>query len=143
MTAALHLPERDEWTVDDLSELPPDLHYELINGRLLVAGALRPPHQDLGVRVLLALEASCPADHLAVTDLSVQVNRHNEPCPDVVAIRIDHADRGPVPVGDVVLAVEIISPSRPSVTWSRRCASMPLPPSRPTGSSTRCTGPSR
>jgi hypothetical protein len=30
------LPDRREWTVDDLADLPPDLRYELINGRLIV-----------------------------------------------------------------------------------------------------------
>ena len=29
MTAALNLPDRQEWTVDDLGELPKDLRYEL------------------------------------------------------------------------------------------------------------------
>ncbi len=45
-----------------------------------------------------------------VLDLSLRVNRRNEPRPDVVVIRPEHADRSPVPVEDVVLAVEVISP---------------------------------
>ncbi|GGM36749.1 hypothetical protein GCM10011608_21730 [Micromonospora sonchi] len=36
MTVAPILPERSEWTVDDLGDLPKDLPYELINGRLIV-----------------------------------------------------------------------------------------------------------
>jgi hypothetical protein len=36
VTAALNLPDRTEWTVEDLAELPVDLPYELINGRLIV-----------------------------------------------------------------------------------------------------------
>ena len=35
MTSAPILPERAEWTVDDLAQLPPDLRYELINGSLI------------------------------------------------------------------------------------------------------------
>ncbi|NYF57482.1 Uma2 family endonuclease [Micromonospora purpureochromogenes] len=68
MTVAPILPERSEWTVDDLGDLPKDLPYELIN-------------------------------------------RRNEPRPDVVAIRREHADRSPVPVEDALLAVEVISPT--------------------------------
>jgi Uma2 family endonuclease len=110
MTAAPILPERDEWTVDDLAELPKDLNYELINGRLILQSPTA-PHQDLCVRVLLALEAHCPPDYFAVIDLSLRVDRRNEPRPDVVVVRPEHIDRSPVPIEDVILAVEIISPS--------------------------------
>ncbi|WP_433688494.1 hypothetical protein ACQP0I_08800 [Micromonospora carbonacea] len=45
MTAAPILPERHEWTVDDLGDLPKDLPYELINGRLIVPSPTA-LHQD-------------------------------------------------------------------------------------------------
>ncbi|AXO33698.1 hypothetical protein [Micromonospora sp. B006] len=54
MTAA-PISERHEWTVDDLGDLPKDLPYELINGRLIVPSPTA-LHQDLCVRLLLALE---------------------------------------------------------------------------------------
>ncbi len=45
MTAALHLPDllrdKQDWTVDDLASLPDDLHYELIDGRLLLPSPTR------------------------------------------------------------------------------------------------------
>jgi Uma2 family endonuclease len=53
------LPDRQEWTVDDLGELPRDLRYELINGTLILPSPTA-LHQDLCVRVLLALEEQCP-----------------------------------------------------------------------------------
>lgn len=109
MTVALDLPDRQEWTVDDLASLPKDLRYELVNGRLILPSPTA-IHQDIGVRVLLALEANCPPDHMPVTDLSLKVDFRNEPRPDVVVIRLDHADRSPVPVEDALLAVEVISP---------------------------------
>ena len=59
MTAAPILPERREWTVDDLVELPVDLNYELINGRLVVPPAT-PLHQDICVRIFNALDVDCP-----------------------------------------------------------------------------------
>jgi Uma2 family endonuclease len=43
-------------------------------------------------------------------DLSMRIDRRNEPRPDVVAIRREHANRSPVPVGDALLAVEVVSP---------------------------------
>lgn len=109
MTAALNLPDRTEWTVEDLAELPADLPYELVNGRLIVPSPTA-LHQDLCVRVLLALEANCPPEYFLSIDQSLRVNRRNEPRPDVLAMRIEHANRSPVPVEDALLAVEIISP---------------------------------
>jgi Uma2 family endonuclease len=110
MTTAPILPERREWTVDDLGELPAGINYELINGRLVLPSAT-PLHQDLGVRVLLALEANCPPEYFISLDQSLEVDRRNEPRPDVVVIRVQHANRSPVPVRDALLAVEVLSPS--------------------------------
>ncbi|HEX7746732.1 MAG TPA: Uma2 family endonuclease [Micromonosporaceae bacterium] len=109
MTAAPILPERQEWTVDDLGDVPKDLPYELINGRLIVPSPTH-LHQDLCVEILLALRANCPPEYVVSIDLSMKVNRRNEPRPDVVALRPDHVTRSPVPIEDAVLAVEVISP---------------------------------
>ena len=110
MTVAPILPERSEWTVDDLGDLPKDLPYELINGRLIVPSPTA-LHQDLCVEILLALRVNCPTEYLVSIDLSMRVDHRNEPRPDVVAIRREHADRSPVPVEDALLAVEVVSPS--------------------------------
>nr|WP_258544621.1 hypothetical protein [Micromonospora provocatoris] len=58
MTAAPILPERHEWTVDDLGDLPKDLPYELINGRLIVPSPTA-LHQEICVELLLALRVDC------------------------------------------------------------------------------------
>lgn len=113
MTAAAILPdwsEREDWTVDDLGQLPKDLPYELINGRLIVPSPTA-LHQDLCVRILLAIEVNCPAEFLTVVDLSLEIDRRNEPRPDVVVIRREQANRSPVPVGNATLAVEVVSPT--------------------------------
>jgi Uma2 family endonuclease len=114
MTAALKLPsrldEKRDWTVDDLASLPKDLRYELIDGRLVVSPSPTPLHQDLGVRLLLALETACPADLMVVTDLSLRVDARNEPRPDVVVIDRKLVSVSPVPVEAAVLAIEVISP---------------------------------
>ncbi|MBM2617597.1 Uma2 family endonuclease [Actinoplanes sp. LDG1-06] len=114
MTAALQLPspldEKRDWTVDDLASLPKDLRYELIDGRLVVSPSPTPLHQDLGVRLLLALEAVCPPDLMVVTDLSLRIDARSEPRPDVVVIDRKLVSVSPVPVEAAVLAVEVISP---------------------------------
>ena len=109
MTVTPMLPERREWTVDDLGELPKDLPYELINGRL-IAPSPTALHQFICARVTFALEANCPADYFVSMDQSLALDRHNEPRPDVVVIRVEQANRSPVPVQDAILAVEVISP---------------------------------
>lgn len=110
MTAAPILPERHEWTVDDLGDLPKDLPYELINGRLIVPSPTA-VHQELCVELLLALRVNCPPEYLVSIDLSMRVDRRNEPRPDVVAIRREHANVSPVPVEDALLAVEVVFPT--------------------------------
>ncbi|GAA4701758.1 Uma2 family endonuclease [Phytohabitans rumicis] len=104
----LSLPQREVWTVDDLAELPPDLPYELVNGRLIL---LSPTtlHQFLCLEIALALRVSCPAAYLPVFDLSLDVSRFCEPRPDVVVIDPAHIDKHPPPVEDALLAVEIVS----------------------------------
>jgi Uma2 family endonuclease len=109
MTAAPLLPQRVEWTVDDLDELPPGLNYELINGRLILPSAT-PFDQQVCFRVMQALEVNCPPNYILSIDQSLKVDRRNEPRPDVVAVHVKHMNRSPVPVEDAIVAVEVISP---------------------------------
>jgi Uma2 family endonuclease len=108
MTAALSLPQREVWTVENLAELPPDLPFELVNGRLIL---MSPDfvHQDLCFRVMQALDANCPVGCSPVIDLSLDVNRYSEPRPDIVVMDTSHVDQHPPPVEDAVLAVEVVS----------------------------------
>ena len=109
MTAVSHLPQKQEWTVDDLVSLPEDLRYELIDGRLILPSSTG-IHQILGVELVLALRTGCPAGYAPVPDLSLKINHRNEPRPDVVVISLSHIGRSPAPVEGALLAVEIISP---------------------------------
>lgn len=43
-----HLLERDDLTVDDLTSLPEDLRYELIDGRLVLTPSAVPLHMIIG-----------------------------------------------------------------------------------------------
>lgn len=109
MTVALNLPDKQDWTVDDLASLPKDLRYELIDGRLILPSPTG-VHQIIGVEVVLALRPGCPPGYAPVPDLSLKINHRNEPRPDVVVISLDHIGRSPAPVEGAILAVEIISP---------------------------------
>lgn len=65
MTAALRLaaPDligRQDLTVDDVANLPEDLRYELIDGRLILSPSPTPFHQFLILRLAFALESNCP-----------------------------------------------------------------------------------
>jgi hypothetical protein len=105
---AIELPERHEWTVEDLVNLPVDLNYELINGRLVLPSPT-PVHQHLTAELWLAVRASCPPEYIVSWDLSLEIDERNEPRPDVVVVRVEHIDRSPVPVRDAILAIEVVS----------------------------------
>jgi len=111
MTAALelNLPDKQDWTVDDLATLPKDLRYELIDGRLILPSPTG-MHQIFGIDVALALRAHCPVGYAPAADISLKINNRNEPRPDVVVMKKKHLNRSPVPADGVILAVEIISP---------------------------------
>jgi Uma2 family endonuclease len=110
MTAAVHLPDKRDWTVDDVASLPEDLHYELINGRLVLSPSPLPFHQYLGNEILYSLRERLPRQFFLATDQSVLVDSGNEPRPDVVVMWRRGATRTPVLAADVLLAVEVVSP---------------------------------
>src|SRR4051794_11892741 len=93
MTAAPHLTEvalidhltgRDDLTVDDLADLPEDLRYELIDGRLVLSPNALPVHQWLSIRISTAIEERSPAEFVVNVEQALLVNRRNELRPDVV-----------------------------------------------------------
>jgi Uma2 family endonuclease len=113
VTAALHLPglrDKQDWTTDDLASLPEGLRYELIDGRLILPSSTL-SHQVLGVELVLMLRPNCPPGYAPVPDLSLDIDRRNEPRPDVVVTDLRYAMRSPVPVDGAMLVIEIISPT--------------------------------
>ncbi len=111
MTLAPILPDRDEWTVDDLAQLPPDLRYELINGRLIILSSPTLVHQEICIETCLALRQNCPRGFHPSLDLSLQVDRRNEPRPDVLVVDPARGWRSPLPIDDALVVVEVVSPS--------------------------------
>ncbi|HZM79390.1 MAG TPA: Uma2 family endonuclease [Candidatus Limnocylindrales bacterium] len=115
MTAASQLPPEfarcTDWTVDDLAGLPPDLNYELINGRLILP-SLTLFHQDICRLVANALDANCPPDYAVSFDLSIAIDRRNEARPDVAVVPVRYAGVSPVPFDGAQLVVEVIPQSQ-------------------------------
>jgi Uma2 family endonuclease len=105
------LLERDDLTVDDLVDLPEDLRYELIEGRLVLTPTGLPIHQFLEVRIANAIEENCPDHFLVNVEQALLRNPGNELRPDVMLIRESGADRSPVLPADVSLIVEVVSAS--------------------------------
>ncbi|BAL92255.1 hypothetical protein AMIS_70350 [Actinoplanes missouriensis 431] len=116
MSIALHadveeLLKRDDLTVDDIADLPEDLRYELIDGRLVLSPLALPIHQFIAHRITVAAEEHCPEDVLVNGEQAVLLDRRNELHPDVVLIREEGAGKSPVKPGDVPLVVEVVSES--------------------------------
>ncbi|GAA3337906.1 Uma2 family endonuclease [Amorphoplanes nipponensis] len=107
----LDLLRRDDLTVDDIVELPEDLHYELIDGRLVLTPLALPLHQLLSMRVGSAIEEHCPDEFIINIEQAILIDGHNELRPDVVLIREEGAGCSPVLPGDVPLVVEVVSKS--------------------------------
>ncbi|XVV11551.1 Uma2 family endonuclease [Actinoplanes sp. CA-131856] len=123
MTAAPHLAEqgladrligRDDLTVDDIADLPEDLRYELIEGRLVLSPHAKTTHQLLSKRIGDAIEANCPDEFMINIEQAILIGRRTELRPDVVLLREEAGDCSPVVPEDVLLVVEVISASSKS-----------------------------
>ncbi|MEU7901943.1 Uma2 family endonuclease [Actinoplanes sp. NPDC049118] len=109
--AELDLLRRDDLTVDDIVNLPEDLHYELIDGRLVLTPLAFPIHQLLGMKTAVAIEERRPDTFIINIEQAILIDRRNELRPDVVLIREEGAGYSPVLPADVPLVVEVISKS--------------------------------
>lgn len=119
MTAALSdVPPSDGWTTDDLDAQPEDgVRRELLDGALLVSPSPSSVHQVIAARLLIALEQTCP-DHLFVSQANdVQLSPRRLFIPDVLVTTFEAAKRGSgkFAAAEIVLAVEIVSPSSQSM----------------------------
>src|SRR4051812_21399460 len=108
-----------EWTVDMLDALPEDgQRYELIDGVLLVTPAPSDVHQliagELLSRLLAYLRPGMVGRPLvSPADVRREDRRRNRVQPDVFVVRLRDGQRPAYPndVSDLLLAVEIASPS--------------------------------
>ncbi|HLS24698.1 MAG TPA: Uma2 family endonuclease [Beutenbergiaceae bacterium] len=113
MVAMTAMPRTgEEWTVDDLDQLPDDgLQYELLDGLLLVTPAPIPVHQRAIGNLYLLLRAACPAGlEVFLSPLDWRPDPRTSLQPDLVVVRNEDVGAKNV-TGPLVLAVEVLSPS--------------------------------
>ena len=110
---ALPIP-RELMTLDEWDALPEDnsAHYELQEGVLVVSPKPAKRHQLAVARLASQMEHQLPVEWDVVPDFEVVVQADGPAtvrAPDLVMVRADAAENRVV-AGDVLLAVEIISP---------------------------------
>jgi Uma2 family endonuclease len=112
------MPPQDGYTVDDLFTLP-DLppHTELIDGSLVFVSPQRAFHADTIDLLVGGLRRAVPAGLKVKREMTIVLDERNGPEPDVSVVRAA-AVTGPgqsrFDAGDVVLAVEVVSPDSES-----------------------------
>lgn len=111
MTAVtmLHVP-RDGWTVDDLPDRE-DFRYELVDGALLVSPSPTPRHSGVAARLLVALAGVAEPGWDVLAGPGVTFDRRNYREPDVAVVRSAALAGAQLSPADVLLAVEVMSPS--------------------------------
>ncbi|WP_236572778.1 Uma2 family endonuclease [Streptomyces sp. GS7] len=123
------VPPPAGWTVDDLftlPNLPP--HTQLIDGSLVFVSPQRRSHGNVIDLLVCGLRTSLPAEFKVSREMTVILDKHNGPEPDVSVVRTD-AITGPdqmsYQVRDVLLVVEVVTPesaSRDHTTKPRKYA---------------------
>src|SRR4051794_11280813 len=88
---------RHDLTVDDIADLPEDLRYELIDGRLVLTPVGVPLHQWLSQKAANAIEDGLPEDLLINIEQAILIDGHNELRPDVLVCPAASAFRSPLP----------------------------------------------
>ncbi|MFJ3903311.1 Uma2 family endonuclease [Streptomyces sp. NPDC090025] len=111
-------PPQGGWTVDDLFTLPAlPAHTELLDGSLVFVSPRRRSHDILVFLLRMGLRSSVPPQLRVDGRMTVIIDRRNCPEPDLLVVHKE-AVRGlaqtSYPVGDVVLAVEVVSPDSES-----------------------------
>lgn len=100
----------DGWTVDDLPD-DVDFRYELVDGSLLVSPPPELRHQEVAAELLLLLRPVLPQRWRAVLTPGVHFDQRNYREPDVVVYQRSASVKNKIEPADVVLAVEVMSPS--------------------------------
>lgn len=117
-----------EWTVEMLDALPEDGNrYELLDGELIVTPAPTDVHQliagELYVRLSSYLRPHAVARPLmSPADVRRPDRRRNRVQPDVFVVRLHDAKRPAYPydITDLLLAVEVVSPSSIMTDYQRK-----------------------
>jgi Uma2 family endonuclease len=105
----LHVP-LDGWTVDDLPE-DVDLRCELVDGALLVTPPPVLLHQHVATQLLLRIAPALPTGWRAIGEAGVRFDDRNLRVPDVLVLDRRALDKDLASPRDLLLAVEVMSPS--------------------------------
>ncbi|MFC4030695.1 Uma2 family endonuclease [Streptomyces polygonati] len=104
------------FTADDLDRIP-DLppHTELIDGSLVFVSPQKSFHTLAMDLLVYALRAQVPEDLRVRREMTIVLNKHNRPEPDISIVRAEAVpgtehDETSYRASDVVLAVEVVSP---------------------------------
>ncbi len=108
------VPPPDGYTVDDLFTLP-DLppHTELIDGSLVFVSPQRYFHFATIHLLANGLRSTVPSDFKVACEMTVVLDRRNGPEPDISVVRaaaVTGLCQTRFEAGDVLLAVEVVSP---------------------------------
>jgi Uma2 family endonuclease len=106
-------PAADGYTTADLHGLPDDgRRWELIDGSLILSPSATINHNTIALWIANALWESNPSDELVIgLDQSANIDRHNEPRPDVVVAPARYWEQSPFPMAESRLVVEVVSPT--------------------------------
>jgi Uma2 family endonuclease len=113
-TASVLTVRPGPYTVADLEAMPEDgQRYELIDGGLLVTPGPAPLHQRVTVRLVKLLDDHVARGFEALTPVDLDCGGDNVLQPDIVVLPSKIVDSGVrvVRAGDVLLVVEVVSPS--------------------------------
>ncbi|HEY4303225.1 MAG TPA: Uma2 family endonuclease [Gemmatimonadaceae bacterium] len=117
-----------EWTVDMLDELPEDGNrYELFDGELVVTPAPTDVHQLIAGELYARLQSylrSFTVGRALVSpaDVRREDRKRNRVQPDVFVVKLTDGKRPAYPydLGELLLAVEVVSPSSARTDYQRK-----------------------
>ncbi len=121
MSSVLRLDDDRVWTPADLEQLPEDVdwrRFEIVDGVLVVSPHATPRHDLLVAELILALGPRVPNGYRVIASSMIDLHpSYRIPDVTVLAERVFREDAHVVAPVDVLLAVEIESPS--SLTTDR------------------------
>jgi Uma2 family endonuclease len=115
----------NDWTVDMLDALPDDgQRYEIIDGELFVTPGPGEPHQDIVGELYGRLrdylkDRAIGKAMMSPADVRRGDRKRNRVQPDVFVVRVNEGKRPAYPyeLHDLLLAVEVVSPSNPVLDY--------------------------
>jgi Uma2 family endonuclease len=121
MSSGLRLDDDRVWTPADLDELPEDVdwrRFEIVDGALVVSPHATPRHDLFVAELILALGPRVPDGYRVIASSMIDLSpSYRIPDVTVLADRVFREDLHIVIPADVLLAIEIESPS--SITTDR------------------------